>query len=267
MGYSLGSLAMTKPSGIITLLTDFGLSDPFVGIMHGVLLSKKRDFTLIDLTHGIEPQNVRQAAFWIASSYREFRKEPYMVVVDPGVGSTRRPLIVEIDGHYFVAPDNGVLSLVVDEAERVDVRYYGYGNWNYLRSAIPWPGYFSPAAAELAIGKRWMTELGEDAIETYKRLDIQAPSENDGRISGQIFMSDHFGNWFTNIPLKMESWSSPRVRIGELELPLQKTYSEVATGEVVALTNSFDRLEIAVNQGSARKELPFSVGQAVEIIE
>ena len=115
---------MTKPSGIITLLTDFGLSDPFVGIMHGVLLSKRRDFTLIDLTHGIEPQNVRQAAFWIASSYREFPEGTvHMVVVDPGVGSKRRPLIAEIDGHYFVAPDNGVLSLVVDEAERVDVRY------------------------------------------------------------------------------------------------------------------------------------------------
>ncbi|MEE2900778.1 MAG: SAM-dependent chlorinase/fluorinase [Myxococcota bacterium] len=262
---------MTKPSGIITLLTDFGLSDPFVGIMHGVLLSKKRDFTLIDLTHGIEPQNVRQAAFWIASSYREFPEGTvHMVVVDPGVGSKRRPLIAEIDGHYFVAPDNGVLSLVVDEAERVDVRYLRLWQLELSRVSNTFHGrdIFSPAAAELAIGKRWMTELGEDAIETYKRLDVQSPSENDGRISGQIFMSDHFGNWFTNIPLKMyESWASPRVRIGELELPLQKTYSEVAPGDVVALTNSFDRLEIAVNQGSARKELPFSVGQAVEIIE
>ena len=127
---------------------------------------------------------------------------------------------------------------------------------------------FSPAAAELAIGKRWMTELGEDAIETYKRLDLQSPVENNGKVTGQIFMSDHFGNWFTNIPAKMyESWTAPRVRIGELELPLQKTYSEVAPGEVVALTNSFDRLEIAVNQGSAEQDLPFYVGQDIEIID
>lgn len=261
---------MTKPSGIITLLTDFGLSDPFVGIMHGVLLSKRRDFTLIDLTHGIEPQNVRQAAFWIASSYREFPEGTvHMVVVDPGVGSKRRPLIAEIDGHYFVAPDNGVLTMVVDEAERCDVRYLRLWQLELSRVSNTFHGrdIFSPAAAELAIGERWMTELGEDAIETYKRLDVQAPSENDGRISGQIFMSDHFGNWFTNIPAKMyESWSTAKVRIGDLQLPLQKTYSDVAPGEVVALTNSFDRLEIAVNQGCARQALPFLVGQTVEII-
>ena len=260
---------MIKPSGIVTLLTDFGLSDPFVGIMHGVLLKRHADFKIVDLTHGIEPQNIHQAAFWIASSYRDFPDGTvHMVVVDPGVGSDRRPLIAEADGHYFVAPDNGVLDLVLREAQQVEVRALKTWPLNLERVSKTFHGrdIFAPAAAEIGSGRLWMSELGQ-VIDNFQRLDISEPTKELASVRGQIFTSDHFGNLFSTIPRVLyEDMKDPEVRVGTLVLPLKETYAQVAHGEPVALTNAFDRLEIAVRNGHAQRELGFVIGQVIEII-
>ena len=259
---------MIKPSGIVTLLTDFGLTDPFVGIMHGVLLKRHADFKIVDLTHGIEPQNIHQAAFWIAASYRDFPEGTvHVVVVDPGVGSDRRAIIAELDGHYFVAPDNGVLDLVVREAEQVEIRALRTWPLNLERVSKTFHGrdIFAPAAAEIGSGRLWMSELGQ-VIEDYDRLDVSDPVREGDSIRGQIFTLDHFGNVFSNIPHELyRDLNEPEIHVGALVLPLKETYAEVPSGTALALTNSFDRLEIAVRDGHAQSQLQLDIGQAIEI--
>jgi S-adenosyl-L-methionine hydrolase (adenosine-forming) len=259
---------MIKPSGIVTLLTDFGLTDPFVGIMHGVLLRQYPDFKIVDLSHGIEPQNIAQAAFWLAASYRDFPEGTvHVVVVDPTVGSDRRPLIAEIDRHYFVAPDNGVLDAVCSEAEEVEIRALKLWQLNLKKVSRTFHGrdVFAPAAAEIGSGRMWLSELG-DLIDDYARLEIPKAEAKDGMVRGEIVVIDHFGNLITNISKTLfEDMKCPKIRVGGREIPVRKIYSDVAPKEPVALVNAFDRLEIALRDGNAAATLGLTTGQVVEI--
>ena len=170
---------------------------------------------------------------------------------------------------YFVAPDNGVLDLVVREAEQVEVRALKTWPLNLERVSKTFHGrdIFAPAAAEIGSGRLWMSELGQ-VIEDYCRLDVSAPIQEGDSVRGEIFTVDHFGNLFSTIPHRLyRDLNEAEVRIGSLVLPLKTTYAEVTSGTALALTNSFERLEIAIRDGNAQRELGLNIGQAIEIVD
>lgn len=269
-------------NGIITLLTDFGLSDPFVGVMKGAVLSAFREATLVDLTHGIAPQDVAQAAFWLECSFRWFpRGAVHVAVVDPGVGSARAPLVARAAGHFFVGPDNGVLGAVLEganavgdghrgsepEIREIDVsalaRRLGLGPPSHTFHGRD---IFAPAAALLASGAVEFSELGSIRA-TVEPSPLPRPDVTPGRIEGAVVCVDRFGNLVTNIgEACLVGLQRPRVQIAGIELRIAATYSTVASGDHVALVDSFGMLEIARRDGSAAATLEVSVGAKVVVI-
>lgn len=259
---------MIKPSGIITLLTDFGQQDPFVGIMHGAILSRYQDLKIVDLSHQIPPQAIAPAAFWLAASYREFPEGTvHVAVVDPGVGTDRRILLADIDNHYFVVPDNGMLDFVCAAADRVQIRKLNRRALYLQRISNTFHGrdIFAPAAAEIASGKVWISELG-NLTEDFERLAITPARRSRDVITGEILVIDHFGNLISNVPDSLlgddETWT---IHFKDQQIPLIKTYSAQAEGKPLALINAFDRLEIAVRNGRAELFFDAQIGQALEI--
>ncbi len=266
---------MANSGHIITLTTDFGTRDCYVAAMKGVILGINPEVRIIDLTHEIGPQNVLEAAFFLKGSAMYFPEGTvHVVVVDPAVGTDRRALCVEADGHYYVAPDNGVVSLVAT-AERL-VRAVAIDNERYLRPTISATFHgrdvFAPAAAHLSLGVD-MSELGPPVHEIV-RLELPTPTATgDGAISAQVIHIDRFGNIITNVD--MAAWNSLtrsgkgaeiQVRIHGLVLNRTcKAYSEVPQGSPLALWGSSDLLEISVNRGNAAERLGAKVGDLVTV--
>src|SRR5215813_571055 len=192
-------------SRIVALLTDFGHRDPFVGTMKGVMLGINPDLQLIDISHEITPQHIREAAIVLSAAYPYFPPRTiFLVVVDPGVGGTRRPIVVETAGHLFVAPDNGVLGLALD---RTEVRRVIHATeTRYFRQPISRTFHgrdvFAPLAAWLSRGVEGH-EMGP-TIDDYQRLELPRPRVKDGgRLEGEVIYQDRFGNLITNIS---EAW-------------------------------------------------------------
>src|SRR5579871_3348094 len=187
------------PRRLITLTTDFGTVDHFVGTMKGVILSIAAPAQIVDITHEIRAFDILDGAFAIAQAYRYFpKKSIHVVVVDPGVGSTRRPLLAQVDGHYFVAPDNGVLSLVFSRGQ-AKVRHIT--NQRYflkpLSQTFHGRDVFAPVAAHLAAGIP-AARFGP-AISDFLHLDFNQPTRRDkGAWTGCVLKTDRFGNMITN---------------------------------------------------------------------
>jgi S-adenosyl-L-methionine hydrolase (adenosine-forming) len=256
---------------LIALLTDFGTRDHYVGTMKGVMLGVCPDATLVDISHDIPPHDVLAGAFELAASYKYFPNGTiFLVVVDPGVGSARRGVAVECGEYLFVAPDNGVLSIVLDETPAR--RTVELGERRYARPTISrtFEGRdrFAPAAGWLAKGLE-LTALGRPAGQLL-RLDVPKPAVTGRSIDGQVVRVDRFGNLVTNIDRRtfdgLVGDHSIVIQIEGREVErVVSTYADARTGELCALFGSSDHLELAVNGGSAAALTGSGRGSAVHV--
>ncbi len=257
---------MTPP--LITLLTDFGLQDPFVGIMKGVILSIHPQASIVDLTHGVPPQNVLAGALILRHSVRFFPEGTvHVAVVDPGVGTGRRSLLIETQRCFLIGPDNGLLSLAAPAEEKV--RIFQLTNPRFFLSPTSHTFHgrdvFAPVAAHLSLG-RTPSEFGPE-IPEMERIQLPAVRREKNRLLGQVIYIDHFGNLITNI-CEADLVPFPKgrlsVSIRKTEIPrLSLAYADVQEGELLALVNSWGYLEVAVRGGSAARFLGCSVGEPI----
>jgi S-adenosyl-L-methionine hydrolase (adenosine-forming) len=260
---------------IVTLTTDFGLNDHFVGTMKGVILSVEPNAEIIDISHSVQAFDVLDGALTISQAYSYFPTGTvHMVIVDPGVGSARRPIIVSSDRHHFVAPDNGVLSLVYQREERLHARHINADHY-YLQpvsQTFHARDIFAPVAAYLAKGVD--TEKFGEEITDYVRFNAPKPKPvNESTLRGIVLKADRFGNLITNItpedaPMLFSQPSSAfKIVVGKREVTEIKTsYAEGAPGEVFGILGSMGYLEIAANRGSAAQILSVGKGTDVNIV-
>jgi len=261
-----------EASGIVTLTSDFGLKDPFVGVMKGQLLQRFPAARVVDLTHEIVAHWPAEAGFWLARSFRYFAPGTvHVAVVDPGVGGPREIAAVEAEGHLFLAPDNGLLAPVMETAATPVARLVDSALLERIGVAAPSATFhgrdiFAPLAAELAAGRLQPTDLGREGAELIPGW-LDEPTVTPGQVAGSVVTIDHFGNLVTNIDADLvATLGRPRVRVAGHELPLRRTYSDVRPGEYLALVNSFGVLEVARAEGSAAAGLGLERGAPVIIV-
>jgi S-adenosylmethionine hydrolase len=253
---------------IITLTTDFGYKDPFVGEMKGVILSINPSVTLIDITHGIEPHKIEEGAFIIGSSYKYFPSGTiHIAVVDPGVGSERRPIILEAGGYYFVGPDNGIFSYVMSFSEKMKVIHITEEKYMLSKDSPTFQGrdVFAPVAAWLSKGIA--LEAFGCAIDDFKMFEIQLPKiEGDG-ISGEVIYIDRFGNAITNIRKSdLQGFGEKfSVEIKGRVVRAVKNYSQASDKSLYCLINSSNFLEFFVNMDSASRLFDINKGEKVTV--
>lgn len=250
-----------KPSGIITLTTDFGLSDPYVAMMKGVILSINPRAELVDITHHISAGAIRQASTMIHETFSFFPKGTiHLGVVDPGVGSDRRLIALLADKHYFVGPDNGLFSPVIgdDPTSRIYNLKEKHFFLPHVTHTFHGREIIAPVSAHISLGVP-LERMGP-AIHDPIRLDIPVPRQKAGVLYGQITHVDNFGNCATNIRknilIRFLESAQPVIEVGQLNIDhLSLTYSDVDGGQPLALSNSSGWLEIAVNMGRASEYL------------
>jgi S-adenosylmethionine hydrolase len=262
---------------IITLLTDFGTEDVYVGAMKGVILTIDPSAAVIDVCHAVDPQDLIEAAYLIKSFYRYFPKGTvHIVVVDPGVGGDRSIVAVELDGHVFLAPDNGVLTLLMDEKD-VDA-VVRVENPHYFLSTVSHTFHgrdiFAPVASHISKGVH-IDQLGpplnpQDLI----RLSILKPYlSTKNELIGTIISIDRFGNCISNIDesrlkefIQTHHEKTLEIKVGKTVIKsLSQNYADVAPGDPVAVIGSFGFLEIAVNCGNAGRRLKISKNDIVTV--
>ena len=257
--------------GVITLTTDFGQQDPFVGVMKGRIYERFPAARIVDLTHEILAHWPAEAGFWLARAFGYFpRGTVHVAVVDPGVGTARDILLVEAAGHLLLAPDNGLLAPVLTRVVDATVRCIdaaGLGRFGLGRASATFHGrdIFAPLAAELAAGRVAPAELGP-VQSTWVPAWVEDPRANAGAVHGVVITVDHFGNLISNIDSRwLGGLIEPHVYAGNRVLPIRRTYGDVRPGEFLALVNSFDVVEIACAEGSAADALGLSRGAPVVV--
>lgn len=251
----------TRP--IVALTTDFGLEDAYVGILKGVILSRCPGARLVDVTHGLPPQDVLAGVLALEAARPYFpRGTIHLAVVDPGVGTERAALAVGTERDWFVAPDNGLLSFVSRE-EILEVRRIENSAILLRPTSRTFHGrdVFAPAAAHLAAG-RPPEELGPEAP-LPRPLGLPIPRAAPGGLVGEVLAFDHFGNALTNVRREDLPASTTCLRVGEWTLPLVPTYGAVPPGQALGLVGSSGRVEISVREGSAQRELGMQRGDPV----
>ena len=256
---------------IITLLTDFGSQDYFVGAMKGAILSINPQAQVIDITHEIPPQDIEAAAFNLLAAYKDFPKGTiHVAVVDPGVGSRRRPILIECGGQYFVGPDNGIFSWICEREG--DYRAIHLTDEGFFRQPVSATFHgrdvFAPVAAALA-NRIAIEEFGDEAKD-YARLESLLPAvDSDGRIDARVIHIDRFGNCITNLTLDHlgeDALTSAKLRIGDREISSFRRFFSERDGpedELFCLFGSAGFLEIAVRNSSAAKVLNAERGDRV----
>lgn len=258
---------------IVTFTTDFGHDDHFVGTMKGVILNINPDATLVDICHNVAPFDLLGASLMLAQSYSYFPAGTvHVVVVDPGVGTARRPIVADTGKHIFVAPDNGVLSLIFDRQERLTVRHITAEHYflHPVSSTFHGRDIFAAIAGHLSRGVD-LSKIG-DPITDYVRLQIPQPRLEGEKIIGSILRFDHFGNVVTNIPRRALSHllklhpTGLTIRVGANEIrTIRSAYAEGAPGEIFGIIGSMGYLELATNRGSAATALAVNKGDTVEL--
>jgi hypothetical protein len=263
-------------SPIITLTTDFGYKDPFIGIMKGVILNINPVVQIVDITHGISPQNVIEAALTIEMSFAAFpHKTIHVIVVDPGVGSSRRPILVVTDYHYLVGPDNGVFSRIYSSKhESLTVIHITAEHYFLPNRSTTFHGrdVFAPVAAWLSKGIN-VSNFGSP-ITDYVNIRVPVPAmPKENIIEGEVIYIDRFGNAMTNIQAqKMDELSRGnqeailKVVVKGKEAPVKNYYSQVEDKELYSLINSFGYLELFVRNGNASSNFGIAVGEKVGVI-
>jgi S-adenosylmethionine hydrolase len=250
---------------IITLTTDFGLADPFVGMMKGVILGIAPGTQIVDLTHEIRSYDIVEAALVLDACYRYFPAGTvHVIVVDPGVGSERLPIVAAANGHVFVAPDNGALSLVLDTHSVV---VYEITNRNLFPGAVSRTFHgrdiFAPVAAHLATGTP-IESVGPRVVDFMKR-PFPAPRRHGGLLFGTVLRIDKFGNIITNFRLKDLGPEFSVTVAGVAVTKLRRSFSEGGPGEIFAIEGSAGFIELALNQGSAAERLKVECGAQIEV--
>jgi S-adenosylmethionine hydrolase len=259
---------MRKP--ILTLTTDFGLSDHYVAAMKGVILGICPQAQIVDIGHQVSPFEIAEGAYLISQAYSCFpKKTVHVVVVDPGVGSARRPILVETAGQYFIAPDNGVLAMVYGEKQKVRL----ISNDKLFRHPVSRTFHgrdiFAPVAAHVAAGLP-PARVGK-LIDDYLRPAFQKPQRSGKRTwTGRILKIDRFGNIVTNFQmadfphLEKQNFA---MRLGPREIEiLVHNYAESSPGEIFLIVGSSGYLEVSVNQGSAAKAIGCEAGAPAELM-
>jgi S-adenosylmethionine hydrolase len=253
---------------LVTLTTDFGNKDWFVGTMKGVILNIAPQAMLVDITHEIPPGDIRAGAFALAASYRFFPKGTiHLAVVDPGVGSDRRAIVAQTANYVFVGPDNGVLSWALSQ-EKIKA-IHALENEKYFLHPISLTFHgrdiFAPVAAHLARGMA-VSKLGP-ALKQLVNLPMPKPRRRDNRIEGEVLYIDRFGNAITNLSGDYLAYSTKAVCeiYGKRPRLCQfgSFYQAVPAGKPIALVGSSSFVEIAINGGSAEKVLGVRPGTRV----
>jgi S-adenosyl-L-methionine hydrolase (adenosine-forming) len=277
---------------LITLITDFGLNDPFVGIMKGVILNIEPEAHIVDITHNIDPQNILQAARVLKATYPWYpRKTIHIVVVDPGVGGPvlnkssktsnislitegrgpvgKRPIVVQSQFQTFIGPDNGVLTSALDPKSRA----YELNNSKYFMKIISNTFHgrdlFAPVAAWIATGIA-ASKMGPRVLKPT-RLELPEATQKNKSIKGEIIYIDRFGNATTNISAELmsETFASSdtiELKIGKNKIDgLVTGYYQVKPGQTGAILNSWDQVEIFCRDSSAENKLKLKTGQIVTL--
>jgi S-adenosylmethionine hydrolase len=267
-----------RPSGIITLTTDFGLTDSYVGSMKGVALGIAPDVRLVDITHAIEPQNIQQAAYILQTFYRYFPPGTvHVIIVDPGVGSQRRAIAVETPEAIFVAPDNGILAEVWRDARArwgleactaVELTERRFWRGKVSRT-FHGRDIFAPVAAHLATGVP-LPALGARLAAIDESALDRPLRGRDAELVGRIVHIDHFGNCITNITAHdLEQAGKGAALVVEISgrriSGLHQTYADAPPGALIALIGSSDQLELAVRNGNAAQALGVGPGDTVRV--
>ncbi len=261
---------MSNP--IITLTTDYGTNDHLVGTLKGVILKINPDVTIVDITHEVAPYDLLDGALAIASAYRYFpARTIHVVIVDPGVGTERRPLLVSAETQYFVAPDNGVLSLVYEQETALLVRHATAEHYFLQPVSKTFHGrdIFAPVAGWLSKG--WQSASMGEEINDYKRFALPKPKAAEGVTQGTVLRMDHFGNLITNF--RPDDMPDGALKSGTLKMQvngkevkrLVETFAQGEPGEPVALVGSSGFIEIAVNKGNAARVVGAGRGAAVVV--
>ena len=257
-------------NAIITLTTDYGTNDHLVGTLKGVILKINPDVTIVDITHHVTPYDLLDGALAIGSAFSYFPPRTiHVVVVDPGVGTERRPILATVENQYFVAPDNGVLSVVFEREDNVVVRHANVEHYylSPLSKTFHGRDVFAPVAAWLTKG--WQTPSMGDEITDYKKFAMPKPKQAEGGLKGVVLRVDAFGNLITNF--RAEHLAADAQKNGHFQLQLGThtvkklvdTYARGAAGEPIAYVGSGGFIEIGVNKGSAAKTLALGRGTPV----
>jgi S-adenosyl-L-methionine hydrolase (adenosine-forming) len=258
-------------NAIITLTTDYGTNDHLVGTLKGVILKINPDVTIVDITHNVTPFDLLDGALAIGSAYSYFpSKTVHVVVVDPGVGTERRPLLVSATNQYFVAPDNGVLSVIYErEQESLVVRHANVEHYYLQPVSKTFHGrdIFAPVASWLTKG--WQTPSMGDEISDYKKFAMPRPKEADGAMKGVVLRADTFGNLITNfrsedLPESALADGSIKFQVGNQAVTrLVETFAQGNNGEAFAYVGSSGYIEIGINKGNASRTLSLGRGTPV----
>lgn len=242
---------------LITLLTDFGAADSYAGEVKGVLLTQVHGAALVDITHEVPPGDVRAGQYVLSRVWHRFPKgSVHLAVVDPGVGTARRALAAGAAGHFFVAPDNGLLSFLPTDAHFVSLPIPpGAAPTFHARDV------FAPAAAQLALGAA-LAHLGQPVTDPH-RASLPTPHHDGAALVGEVIYVDRFGTLVSNIP-GPDVEPGVRLSVAGTEIgTLARTFGDVGRGQVVAFVGSGGTVEIAVRDGSAARLLGVGVGAEV----
>lgn len=255
-----------KPSGIVTLTTDFGTSDHYAGVLRGVILSRCPTATVVDLTHGVKPGAIEQGAFFLSQGYTAYPAGTvHAAVVDPGVGSDRRCLIAISNGHYFVGPDNGVLSHVLTDPGAVVIAVN-------VDAVLPAPAsqtfhgrdLFAPLAARIVTGDDF-SWWGTPIQDMVRLPSLEAKERLPGEWRGRVLNIDRFGNIVTNLPAGLVTGKF-LLQVGSAPVNrLAATYEDAEDGELFAIVGSAGFLEVSVRGRSAALAAQASLGGQVDL--
>lgn len=242
-------------SGIITFLSDFGKKDWFVSAVKGEILKINPLVRIVDITHDLKPFDTKEAAFVLKMVYKNFPLGTInLAVVDPGVGSERKPLIIFSDGYYFVGPDNGIFSYIYKRPQVFEIIVKGDVSSTFHARDI-----FAPITAEISLGKE-LNKLGK-RINNFVRFPFPVIKKKGNKIFGEIVYIDHFGNLFTNIPIK---FLLNRVYLKDgMIIKIKKFYAQAKDNEVFAIKGSSGFYEIAGYKTRADERLKLIVGDKV----
>lgn len=244
---------------IITLLTDFGLKDSYVGEVKAVLLSAAPNAQLVDISHDVPPGDIQAVTYLLGRTWHRFPAHTvHVAVVDPGVGTSRRAIAASRHGHFFVAPDNGLLTPILDGARVVELTVPAGVSATFHGRDV-----FAPAAARLVLGDG-IEQLGRPVTDP-RRIAMPVPRRGATEVIGDVIYVDRFGTLVTNLTADLVG-DARHVMLGDRAVPLGRTFGDVIPGEAVAFVGSGGTVEIAVRDGSAAQRLAVPVGSQVRIV-
>jgi S-adenosylmethionine hydrolase len=266
-------MAGFRANGLITLTTDFGWREPFVGIMKGVMLARAPELRFVDMAHEVSAFQPVEAGFWMSRAVRYFAPGTlHVAVIDPGVGTPRDLVIALSSEQAILAPDNGLLAPLaarghIDQVIRVNItRLVQYGVSD-ISATFHGRDVFAPLAAELAAGRCDPADLGDEIASLNMSGWPPTRPRADGGVEGVIVAIDRFGNLISNIEsASVMALDHPTVYVAGLSLPLKRTYGEAEAGDYLGLINSFDVLEVARARGSAAQGLSLAIGTPISAV-